>query len=132
MAPIPNTFPWELITEETQPVFPMPHVRVDILTVIRYASNEPDKTCIFTNAKKEALEEIISTWVQDQIGRGRDSNEPINRDLYVIKIGLGLEDDSFATESNTGNKDLTCGIVMDVLCRLSTLTVKGLSELPKT
>jgi hypothetical protein len=77
----------------------------------------------------------LISWVQDQIGRGGDDSPRVERDVYVIKLGLILEDDSFCTESDTGNKGLTCGIVMAVFGDLGSPSpsyrVKSLSERPK-
>lgn len=98
----------------------------DILVVIEYHLNEPEKTVIRTNAVPERLEEIISAWVQDQIGRGKDPHEPEVRQVYTITIGLRIEDDAFVCESDTGNAGLTCGLVMDTLSRLGRLQVAGL------
>ncbi len=109
----------------------MGQVAVDVVVAVRYDTKEPSNTRIYTNAREEVLDEILSAWVQDQIGRGKDSSPPNMKDVYTIKIGLVLEDDSFCTESDTGNKGLTAGIVMDVLGKLETIPVKELSELPK-
>lgn len=100
--------------------------RPDVLVVIEYRLNEPDRSVIRTNARPERLEEIISAWVQDQIGRGKDAREPARREVYTIKIGLRVADDAFGTESDTGNAGLTCGLVMDVLPRLDRLLVVDL------
>ncbi len=98
-------------------------VRADIVVEIRYDLKKPEQTIIKTNARKEALEEIFEAWLQDQIGRGKDSRQPACRDEYLVRIGLDLSDDTFATESDTGNSALTCGLVMDVLARLEKLSV---------
>ena len=106
----------------------MSKVTIDVLVQVSYDMKDPSKTCIFTNARHEYLDEILCNWVQDQACRRRDLSEPVDRDVYTIKIGLILEDDSFCTESDTGNKGLTCGIVMDVLGRLAGLPVRSLEE----
>jgi|SRR5271155_5175254 len=104
---------------------------VDVLIVIRHDVCEPDKTCVYTNGRPEALEEILSAWLQNEMGRGRDETPFARRDVYTIEIGLVLENDSFFTKSDTGNKGLTCGIVMDALRNLKKFAVKPLSERPK-
>lgn len=98
----------------------------DILVVIEYNLNEPEKTVIRTNATSEGLEELISTWLTDQIGQGKDPGKANDRETYTIKIGLRIEDDASACESDAGNKGLTCGIVMDVLSRLKNLEIREL------
>lgn len=95
----------------------------DITLDIFYDVNHPEKTVIRTNAKKEALEEILEAWLQDQMGRGKDESPPEQRDLYRIMIGLNLDGDRFRVVSDTGNKGLTTGIVMDVFRNLSTICV---------
>ena len=110
----------------------MTQVAVDILVIIRYDLLKSASTCIYTNARTDnnALEDILSTWVQGQLGRGEDPSPAVERDVYTIKLGLVIEDDSFCTEADTGNKGLTCGIVVDVLQNLKSTPVKNLSERP--
>lgn len=105
----------------------MGKIAVDILIKIGYSFSNPEQTVIKTNARKEALDELLSNWVQDQMFTGADPAEPAEKDPYEIKIGLVLENDQFHTESDTGNRGLTCGIVMDVLRRLETIPVLPLS-----
>ncbi len=62
--------------------------------------------------------------------KGADTTKLEEHDAYVIKIGLVIEDDSFCTESNTGNKGLTAGIIIDVLRKLKTIPVKTLADRP--
>ena len=100
--------------------------KVDIFVEIAYDINDPNKTTIKTNAKKERVEDLLASWVQDQIGRGDDDRVANKKDMYTINIGLDLSDDTFFTESDTGNKGLTCGIVMDVFRQLGTLSVQPL------
>ncbi len=102
--------------------------RPDVLVEISYCLSHPEKTVIRTNARKEALEEIISSWIQDQMGRGsKETGQPAERETYLIRIGLRIADDAFGHESDTGNHSLTVGLVLDVLRRLETLEVAALS-----
>lgn len=94
----------------------------DITLDIFYDVNFPEKTVIRTNARKEALEEILEAWLQDQMGAGSDPSPPAQRDLYRIMIGLNLDGDRFRVVSDTGNKGLTAGI-MDIFKNLSTICV---------
>ncbi len=98
-------------------------VRADIVVEIHYDLKKPEQTIIKTNARKEALEEILEAWLLDQVGRGQDGRQPARRDVYLVRIGLDLSDDTFFTESDTGNSALTCGLIMDVLARLEKLSV---------
>jgi hypothetical protein len=108
-------------------------MKVDIVVDIRYSFQEGVPTCIFTNARtdNDTLDDILSTWIRGQIGRGEDPSPPVERDIYTVKLGLSLDDDTFCTESNTGNKGLTCGIVMGVLGDLKTIPIKTLAERPE-
>jgi hypothetical protein len=110
----------------------MSKVTVDVLVEIRFPMKEGESATIYTNARtdNDALEDILSTWVQHQFGRGEDPSPVIDREVYTIKLGLVVEDDSFCTESDTGNNGLTCGIVVEVLQNLKTIPVKKLSERP--
>lgn len=110
----------------------MSKVPVDIMMQISYHFDDMPKTCIYTNAKPEVLEELFSNWLQDQMfAKDKPPHDPstlVERDVYTVKIGLILEDDSFCTESDTGNHAMTVGLVMDVLSRVKDITVKSLSE----
>jgi len=77
-----------------------------------------------------ALEELIETWLLDQIGRGSDGKKMAERPVYTITIGLVLEDDSWCLETDAGNMALTVGIVQMVLWDLKNITVKDWSERP--
>lgn len=89
--------------------------RPDILLEIKFNMKDPNKTVIETNAKPEVVEELLVDWVQMQMGQGSDGSKAEDREVYTIRIGLRLEDDCFGTESDTNNKGLTCGIIMDVI-----------------
>lgn len=104
---------------------------VDVLVVIHHDVCERGRTCVYTNGRSEALEEILSAWLQNEMGRGRDDAPFVERAVYTIEIGLALEDDTFFTKSDTGNRGLTCGVVMDALRNLKKFAVKPLSERPK-
>lgn len=93
--------------------------KADITLVIIYDMKERDKCVIKTNAKREAVGDILEAWLQGQIGKGEDSRQVKKLDIYHITIDLDLSDDTFYTSSDTGNKGLTCGLVMDVFDMLA-------------
>ena len=97
-----------------------------IVLKIAFDERHPEKTTIKTNARKEAIEEILEAWLSCQIG-GKDKSKPKKKSVYQIEIQLDLSDDSFVTHSDTGNKGLTCGIIIDVFKRLKQLKVLALS-----
>lgn len=94
---------------------------MSLKVAIRYDIENPEKTILKTNANKSGVSEILENWLRSQIGEGRDTSTPIERDQYTIKIELNLSNDSFRTKSDTGNESLTCGIVRDVFDRLDKL-----------
>lgn len=100
--------------------------KVDILIQINFNMENPEETLIRTNAKREGVEEILATFVQDQAGQGEDKRKPNERDEYKIEIGLDLSYDTFHITSDTGNEGLTLGIVMQVLGILDKLTITEL------
>ena len=101
--------------------------RVDIVVEIIYNIKEPEKTVIKTNAKPEAVSEVLEAWLTAQMGEGRDSREPISRGLYKVSIKLDLRDDTFFTTSDTGNSGLTAGIVMNATRHLDKIQISALS-----
>lgn len=109
----------------------MGQMTADIVIEIAFDMDAPHGSVIRTNAKPEALEEILAAWLQDQVGRGKDDRPPARRDVYRIRIGLRIEDDAFGTESDTGNASLTCGIVMEVINLLGRLKVEPFEQDPR-
>lgn len=83
-------------------------------TQIKYNLKE-NNFHIVSQVKKEQIKEIIGDVLRAQIGAGSDLREPEERPLYTIIIDLELEDDTFNVSSDTGNKSLTAGILMQLL-----------------
>ncbi len=107
--------------------------KADITVEIIYNVSEPEKTVIKTNAKKEALAEILERWISAQMFRGGDDSLPNRKSEYRVVIHLDLSDDTFYTESDTGNRGLTCGIVVNVFNDLlDKVTVVDLEEIQLT
>jgi hypothetical protein len=100
--------------------------RADITLDITFDINEPEKSIIKTNAKREVVLEILEDWLYCQMGQGKDNSKPIKKDFYSIKIFLDLSDDSFSTVSDTGNEGLTCGIIMHLSRIFSCLEIQPL------
>jgi hypothetical protein len=98
-----------------------------LIVEITYNLDEPTKSVIRTNAKKEAVEGILEGWLEGQFGRGADESKTNEKDVYKIVIGLDLTEDIFRTiSSDAGNKGLTAGIVADVFKRLDEIQVQAL------
>ncbi len=98
-----------------------------IILKIIFDINNLDKTIIKTNAKKEAIKEILEAWLRYQIGKRKDKRKANKRDVYKITIQLDLSDDNFNTISDVGNDGLTSGIVMDVFSKLKKIKIGKLS-----
>jgi len=103
----------------------------DLLININYKISDSEKSTITTNIKKQGLSEVLEAWLSSQLGAGKDTSEPVEKDSYLITITLRLEDDTFYTTSDTGNKSLTCGIVADVFARLDQTEVLPLETVSK-
>ena len=74
---------------------------------------------INTDVKHERVSDFLVDWMRaTQIGQGKDDSEAVEREEYRIGINIDLADDSFTTKTDTGNKGLTCGIVMNVVGRI--------------
>ena len=85
----------------------------------KYPINDPDKFEIDTNAKKGVVSDLISDFIQSQVGAGKDESKPNEHEVYEIELRIDLTDDTWFTKDNCGNKGLRDGILMDILGRLS-------------
>jgi hypothetical protein len=74
---------------------------------------------IKTNAKRGVISELLADYVHSQVGAGKDESPPEVHDVYNITIGVELDDDSWGSTHNCGNKGLRDGIIMRVLALLS-------------
>ena len=70
---------------------------------------------IKTNAKHSVLPELLADYIHAQVGAGKDSSPPEVHDVYNITIGVELDDDSWGSKHNCGNKGLREGIIMQVI-----------------
>ena len=64
-----------------------------------------------TNVRRDYIDELLSDWVRNQMGRGEDNSPAVERDVYRIRIDVDLSDDTFRARADTGNKGLTAGII---------------------
>ena len=83
-----------------------------------YSPENPDGFQIDSNIKAEFYEEVLSGFLQTQIGQGEDPSPSSDLDEYHIEIKLSMTDDTYYSKSDTGNMGLTAGIIMDVMNRL--------------
>lgn len=74
---------------------------------------------IKTNAKREVVGELIGDYLHSQVGTGKDTTPAEKHPVYNITIGVELDDDSWGSSHNCGNKGLREGILMRVMSILS-------------
>jgi hypothetical protein len=87
---------------------------VDLFLTVRYDVTK-DTFEIESNIKPDKRAEVITEFIRCQIGAGRDETPREERDVYTIKLGLALVDDTFYVEHDCGNKGLRDGILMRVM-----------------
>ena len=92
---------------------------MNLFVVVTYPIETPHNFTIESNIKPESHADIISMFIEDEIGKGVDNSIPNEIDVYHIKLELDLETDTFTVQSDTGNKGLRDGILIDVMGRLN-------------
>lgn len=92
---------------------------LDIYLNVTYPVDEPEKFKIETNAKAEAVADLIEDFIHDQIGAGTDRSQANELDVYEIILAIDLSDDSWRIKDDCGNKGLRDGILLAVLGRIS-------------
>lgn len=95
----------------------------ELFVNIKYPFETPDKFEIESNVKSSHIPDVIEDYFHYIIGDGKTDDTPY-RERSVYHIGLVLtmsdsEGDSYKVYSDTNNRGLTTGILMDVLNRLS-------------
>lgn len=100
----------------------------DLILQITFNLEDRNKSIIVTNARKEVIEEVLEDWLSSQAGLGKDNSEANEKSEYKIEIQVDLSSDTFYTNSDTGNKGLTCGIIMDLLDRLNDISILELEK----
>lgn len=89
-------------------------VSVDLFMTIVYDVKKDDFT-IESNVKPEMRGELLAEFIHSQVGAGADETPREERDVYTIKLGIDLSDDTFYVRHDCGNKGLRDGILMRVL-----------------
>lgn len=86
----------------------------DLFIFLEY-NIEIDSFKVTTNIKEDKVEDIVSEYLQCQIGSGIDKSPRNEFDLYKIHISLDIYSDSFKCRDNCGNRGLRDGILMHFL-----------------
>jgi len=71
----------------------------------------------FGNLKKKAMMELVEEFLRLQMGQGEDLVPPRDLATYTIKLEWYPENDGITVVSNTGNRGLRDGILMEFLKR---------------
>lgn len=91
---------------------------IDSLTMnIEFDIND-GKFKITGDINEKGQYEIIETFIRGQIGAGKDNSKPNVREVYHISLQWYPSNDDIVAKSDTGNKGLRDGILMDVFRRL--------------
>lgn len=93
-------------------------MKTDLGIQIKYNVPTDTYTILKTNIKKERIRDFLEDWLMTQVGAGKDTRKRVDRDDYIVSIGLDLSDDTFTISSNTNNEGLTCGIIMSVVGKM--------------
>lgn len=67
-------------------------MKVDIVLTITYPMDAPEKFRVTTNARVGVVEELLSSFVRDQMGRGKDERPAVERDA-LLEVTALLSDD---------------------------------------
>jgi hypothetical protein len=78
-----------------------------------------DDFSVTSDIKDSSLKDILGEVVRSKIGAGKDECAPEEREVYEIKCGIDLSDDSITTSSDCGNKGLETGLLMELLTRMN-------------
>ncbi len=90
------------------------HLTLDITYDIRNESFNID-----SDANEEAYASLIETYLHTQVGAGRDDSPAVERNIYHIRLEWYHSEDDFVIKSDTGNKGLREGILMEILKKLT-------------
>lgn len=70
------------------------------------------------NLNEVGQKTILETFLQHQVGAGKDNSKPNKRNVYNIHFKVDLSYDVIKVSDNTGNKGLRDGILMDIYRQL--------------
>lgn len=92
-------------------------MKEDLYLYIDY-DYEHDFYCYNTNIKPEYLSSVLETFIQSQIGKGKDNSPIKEQEFYQIDLLLDLSFDIFSVKNNCGNLGLRDGILINLLRKL--------------
>lgn len=74
-----------------------------------------DESRIRTNIQSESVDDVLTTFLSTQIGKGEDKRKPARRQVYHINLEVDLSYDTFRVSHDTGNLGLRDGIIMQTI-----------------
>lgn len=83
-----------------------------------------DELLFATDVKDEAIAELVSTFLQTEIGSGEDKTPPEDRDVYNIRLRMRMEDDTFFVKHDCGNLGFRDGILLKAVEKFQGGTAK--------
>jgi hypothetical protein len=95
-----------------------------LIARISFDCENQEKIQVFTNAKDEALIDMLTEYLRSQMGTGEDKNPAAEKNQFSVEVSLDLSEDIFQTRTDTGNKGLTCGIIARVIGLLDSGVIK--------
>ena len=91
---------------------------LDNLTMVVRYNIKTDQFSVEGSLNKLGQYEVIENFLRSQMGAGKDESSPNHHEVYEIILTWHPEDDDILVSSNTGNKALRDGILLDLLGRL--------------
>lgn len=67
-----------------------------------------------SNLKYKGISEVLGSYIRTQFGKGEDDSKPNEKDCYNLQLGWEPKNDKLIFSSDTGNKGLDLGILLDV------------------
>lgn len=80
------------------------HIRVTF-------NHKENKVSIESDVKREKIGDLITDFLRDQMGKGKDERKAAELDVYNIALDIDLTDDTFYCCSDCGNDGLRDGIL---------------------
>jgi hypothetical protein len=79
---------------------------------------QTSKSEIYGDLNKKGQQEILEAYLRNQIGKGEDNSKPEIKEKYTLKFQWFSENDQIIVKSDTGNKSLEAGIIMQIYNQL--------------
>ncbi len=91
----------------------------DLYADFTFPLESPDDTEVLTNMNDEGVIEILETYLHGIVGAGEDDKPAVELDVYHIRLGIDLSDDTIIVKHDCGNLGLVAGILSVILGNLT-------------